>query len=411
MRADQENRSPRPGAPKLRILPEAGTIAASMAPSTQLPAPSDEALAHSAALIAQLRERIAAQGGWMTFSDYMDFALYAPGLGYYTAGSRKLGEEGDFVTAPEMGKLFGRSLARQLQQLTDAGFDQILEVGAGSGALAATLLEELEALGALPRRYLILELSPELRVRERDTLAGRVPHLLERVAWLNGLPPNFRGVIIGNEVLDAMPVEIVRTGATGYEQGGVDAELGWSFRPASGELLQAAQALQLPPGYRTEIPLLARRFISTLGANLDAGVLLFIDYGFPQREFYHPQRTQGTLMCHYRHRAHDDPFFLPGLQDITAHVDFTAVAQAGVDAGLELLGYSNQAQFLVNCGITDVLTALHGSDARTQLKLSAEADKLLSPAEMGELFKVIALGRGVDAPLLGFRGRDRSHTL
>ena len=386
-----------------------------MAPSSQLPAASEEALAHSATLVSSLRERIAAQGGWIPFSEYMEFALYAPGLGYYSAGSRKLGAEGDFVTAPELGKLFGLTLARQLRQILDAGFDEILEVGAGSGVLAATLLEALEALDALPRRYFILELSPELRVRERDTLAQRVPHLLERVVWLNGLPPNFRGAVIGNEVLDAMPVEIFERDSAGYRQLGVDGKLNWSARPAGGELLQAAMSLDLPLNYRSEIPLISRGFIRSLGATLEAGAMLFVDYGFPQREFYHPQRANGTLMCHYRHRAHDDPFFLPGLQDITAHVDFSAIAGAGVEAGLELLGYCNQAQFLVNCGITEVLTqtlaeAEH-DDARTRIKLSAEADKLLSPAEMGELFKVIALGKGLDAGLLGFRGRDRSHTL
>jgi SAM-dependent MidA family methyltransferase len=382
-----------------------------MAPSPHLPAPSEEALAHSAALVAQLRARIEARGGWIPFSEYMEFALYAPGLGYYSAGSRKLGEEGDFITAPELGKLFGRTLARQLHELIAAGFDQILEVGAGSGTLAATLLEELETRGALPHRYLILELSPELRVRERDTLAARVPHLLERVAWLNGLPPNFRGVVIGNEVLDAMPMEIVRIGDTGHEQAGVDADLQWRFVPASGELSRAAAILDLPVPYRTEIPLMARHFVTTLGSSLEAGVLLFIDYGFPRHEFYHRQRDAGTLMCHYRHHAHDDPFFLPGLQDITSHVDFSAVAHAGREAGLAVLGYCNQAQFLVNCGVTEVLTEAQESDTRTRPRLSAEADKLLSPAEMGELFKVIALGRGIEAPLLGFRARDRKHTL
>lgn len=377
-----------------------------------LPEASPEALAHSECLAAHIRERIARAGGWISFAEYMELALYAPGLGYYTAGSRKLGGGGDFTTAPELGPLFGQTLARQLRQLIETGLKNILEVGAGSGALAASILEELEAQNHLPEHYFILELSPDLRARERDTLAARVPHLLERVIWLNQLPPAFSGIVIGNEVLDAMPVEIVRHSEGNYQQGGVNAQLEWSFRPAQDELLAAAQALDLPPDYTSEIGLIASAFIATLAQMLERGVLLFIDYGFPAREFYHPQRSHGTLMCHYRHRAHDNPFHLPGLQDITAHVDFSAIAKSAHAAGLDLLGYCSQAQFLVNCGITDLLQHIPLEDARYRVHLLSVADKLLSPAEMGELFKVIAMGRKFDKPrLLGFHSGDRQHRL
>ena len=375
------------------------------------PQPSPDALAHSAALSAHIRNHIVESGGWIPFAEYMEMALYAPELGYYTAGSRKLGPEGDFTTAPELSPLFGQCIAQQAKVLIEDGLPDILEVGAGSGVLAAGILEELECQDALPDHYFILELSPELRARERDTLAARVPHLLERVVWLNQLPPAFSGLVLGNEVLDAMPTEIVRRLSSGYEQGGVNEQLHWAFRPAQGELLETARALDLPTDYQTEISLVRKAFIATLMQMLERGVLLFIDYGFPSREFYHPQRNQGTLMCHYRHRAHDDPFYAPGLQDITAHVDFSAVAQVAHDADAALMGYTTQAQFLINCGITDLLMRVSPADTARYLPLASAANKLLSPAEMGELFKAIALGKGVGAPLLGFKSGDRSQTL
>ncbi len=298
--------------------------------------------------------------------------------------------------------------------MLDAGFDEVLEVGAGSGALAATLLEELERSGGAPRNYLILELSADLRERSRDTLASRVPHLLERVAWLNRLPPAFSGVVLGNEVLDAMPAHVVRIQGGRVEEGGVGVRsdrLDWSWRVASGELLKAAQALELPEGFRTEIQLAARGFMRSLAGVLEKGAALFVDYGFPEKEFYHPQRKDGTLMCHYRHHAHADPFFLPGLQDITSHVDFSAIAASARSGGLELLGYTGQAQFLVNCGITEVMSRTPPEDEARFLPLANQANRLMSPAEMGELFKVIALGREFAAPLLGFREGDRRQAL
>lgn len=379
-----------------------------------LPEPTPEAREHSDRVAAHIRDEIAARGGWIAFSRYMELALYTPGLGYYSAGARKLGKGGDFVTAPEISPLYGQTLARQIRQVLEAGFDEVLEVGAGSGALAATLLEELERANVVPRNYLILELSADLRERSRDTLAARVPHLLERVAWLNRLPPSFSGLVLGNEVLDAMPVDVVRINGGKVEEGGVavrNNRLDWSWRLASGELLAATERLGLPEGYRTEIQLAARGFLRSLSGMLEKGVALFFDYGFPQEEYYHAQRREGTLMCHYRHQAHADPFFLPGLQDITSHVDFSAVAAAAREGGLELAGYSTQAQFLVNCGITEVMSRTPAEDTARYLPLANQANRLLSPAEMGELFKVIALARGFPAPLAGFREGDRRTSL
>jgi SAM-dependent MidA family methyltransferase len=313
--------------------------------------------------------------------------------------------------------LYGKTLARQVAQVLDTSRPEVLEVGAGSGALAAALLVELEEEGTLPERYLILELSPDLRSRSRDTLAARVPHLLERVAWLNQLPPSFRGCVIGNEVLDAMPVHrVIRCqGDTleGFVQRGagsspfMDLEL-----PAGGSLRETVEPLLLPDDdYRTEVQPVACAFIRSIASMLDSGVALFVDYGFPWREYYHPQRNRGTLMCHYRHHAHADPYYLPGLQDITSHIDFSAVAAAATAAGLDLLGYTSQAHFLINCGLTDLLAHTPADDARAYLPRARQVDKLTSPAEMGELFKVIALGRGMPQPLLGFTRGDRRGAL
>jgi len=381
----------------------------------ELPAPTEDARAHCALVAGRVRREIEASAGWVSFARYLELVLYEPGLGYYMAGARKLGAGGDFVTAPEISRLFGRTVARQVAQVLRASRPEVLEVGAGSGVLAAELLAELASLGALPDRYLILELSPDLRDRSRDTLAARVPHLIERVAWLNQLPAVFQGCVLGNEVLDAMPFHVVSSRAGDLLEAGVavgaTGNFEWSHRPAPAALAAAAQELNLPDRYTTEIGLAARGFLRSVGGMLESGAALFIDYGFPRREYYHPQRDRGTLMCHYRHRAHDDPFLLPGLQDITTHVDFSAVAQAGREGGLDLLGYASQAQFLVNCGITGVLAETPAAEAAAYAPLAAQAHQLLSPAEMGELFKVIALGKGVTAPLLGFTQGDRSHTL
>ena len=379
-----------------------------------MPEPSVDARSHSERLSETIRTDIAANAGWISFARFMELALYAPGEGYYVAGAAKLGAEGDFVTAPEISPLFGRTLARQVAQLLDPPSGQVLELGAGSGTMAADVLGQLQDMDCLPQRYLILEPSPQLRERQRQVLRKRQPALREKIEWIDTLPENFAGAVIANEVLDALPVHVVAWRRDGYYERGVSWQDGftWSERPLPvGALRSAAEAVGAPADYVSEICLLAPALIRSLAAMLRKGALLLIDYGFGRREYYHPQRSRGTLMCHYRHRAHDDPFFLPGLQDLTAHVDFTAVAEAGIDAGLELLGYTTQAQFLVNSGITGLIEQRAEQAASARFALTAGVQKLLSPSEMGELFKVIALGRSVDTPLMGFSSGSKSRLL
>jgi len=374
-------------------------------PPAALPVPDPQALATGRALLDRLERELAAAGNWISFARYMELALHEPGLGYYAAGARKLGAGGDFVTAPELSPLFGRALARQAAQLLQPG-EAVLEFGAGSGALAEDLVAELKDF-----EYWILETSPELKHRQQQRLGSRV-------RWLDRLPRNFRGVMIANEVVDAMPVHALAWTRSGLMERGVcanEGQLAWSERPAEKSLVENSKEIQveIPPSgrYESELALYARAWMRSLGRILERGALLVLDYGFPEGEYYHPQRSMGTLACHYRHRVHGDPFFLPGLQDITAHVDFSALARAARDAGLQLLGYAGQAQFLVNCGITDLLAAQDPADAVRYLPAAAAVQKLLSPAEMGELFKVLAVGRGVAAPLRGFSTGDRSHAL
>ncbi|MCK9202507.1 MAG: SAM-dependent methyltransferase [Gallionella sp.] len=414
--------------------------------SAHLPLPAPEAAQHSAQLTELVRSDISAQGGWITFARYMELALYAPGLGYYTAGAHKFGEAGDFITAPELSPLFGRTVARQVAEVMSQSVPHVMELGAGSGKLAADMLAELERIGSLPESYSILEVSADLRERQQALLHERLPHLAARVHWLDALPETFGGAMVANEVLDALPVHLLhwRGGDTHVpenelERDGLDAEaltlalsrlrergqvllergvvandtgFGWQDRPITDEeLLQAAQRIDVPDGYVSEICLAQRGLINSLAQRLQQGALLFVDYGFGAREFYHPQRSSGTLMCHYRHYAHDDPFFLPGLQDITAHVNFTDAAECGIDAGLELLGYTTQAFFLLNCGIADFMAERAPENLRDYQPLSAQLQKLTSPAEMGELFKVIALGKEMANPLSGFARGDLSRLL
>ncbi len=380
-----------------------------------LPLPSSAALEHSARLTELIRQEIAGHGGWISFARYMELALYAPGLGYYTAGAHKFGEAGDFITAPELSVLFGKTLARQMQQIMAQSAPHILELGAGSGKLAVDMLTELEALNNLPDSYSILEVSADLRERQRALVQEKLPHLLARVCWLDALPENFSGAILANEVLDALPVHLVNWhDAAISECGVVNAGDGfaWAERDISDAALRdAAQKISVPDGYVSEICLAARGLIQSLAARLDTGALVFIDYGFGAKEFYHAQRNRGTLMCHYRHHAHDEPFYLPGLQDITAHVNFTDIAETGIDAGLALLGYTNQAFFLINAGITDLLAQHAPENVREYLPLSGQLQKLTSPAEMGDLFKVIALGKGMQNALSGFVRGDLTRAL
>ena len=383
-----------------------------------LPAPSPEASAHSLTLVAAIAREIGASGGWISFARFMEMALYQPGFGYYSAGARKFGAAGDFVTAPEMTAYFGRALARQVAQVMAASAPHVLEVGAGSGRLAADLLLELERLDALPESYDILDLSADLRERQQATLAAAAPHLLARVRWLDRLPELYAGVVVANELLDAMPAHVVAWREDGIFERGVGLDDGggftWNERPASGALLAAAEEIGrqccLPPGYESEISLAARAWAAEWGHRLQRGGMLLIDYGFPRREFYHQQRGRGTLMCHYRHHSHPDPFYLPALQDVTVHVDFTAIIAAADAAGLDLLGYTSQGQFLLNCGILDLL-AVEPAGSTDYIRAAGAINKLLMPHEMGELFKVIAIGRGIDQSLCGFASGDQSRRL
>jgi SAM-dependent MidA family methyltransferase len=377
-----------------------------------LPVPDADALAHSANLVALIRSEIAACG-WMPYSRYMALALYAPGLGYYSGALQKFGRDGDFVTAPELSPLFGRCVARQLAQLTALSAPHIIEAGAGSGRLAVDLLSELDRLGSAPETYRILELSADLRARQRALVERELPALANRVEWLDTLPERFSGVVIGNELLDALPVERIRGTGHGIEEAGLELDAAGqpvlSWRTAPPALSDAAVALRLATGYETEIGLAGRLWVAEWAQRIDCGALLLIDYGFPQAEYYHRDRSTGTLMCHYRHHAHADTLWMPGLCDITAHVDFTAIAQSAFDAGMSLAGYTSQANFLLNCGVLDLLTP--DADPLVRAKQNAQLNQLTSPAEMGELFKVICMTRGIADPLIGFARGDRSHTL
>lgn len=388
----------------------------------QRPAPANlpplppAAQAHSEAAAAHLRAAIGAASGWLPFDHWMAEALYAPGLGYYAAGNVKLAEAdasapaGDFVTAPQLTPLFARTLARQVAQvLRQTDTQAVLEFGAGTGALAEGVLRELDALGLQDTQYLILEVSADLRARQAERLAP----FGERVRWLDALPDRFRGCVLANEVLDAMPVSLFRWSDDGtvLERGVAwDATQGfvWEDRPAPPRLAEAVAA-RMPalPGYVSEINPQAEAWIDAMGRWLEQGAALLIDYGFPQGEYYHPQRAGGTLMCHLRHHAHGDPFTAPGLQDITAHVDFTAMADAAQAAGLQVLGYTSQARFLMNAGLMELLAQLDPTDVRAYAQAVAPVQKLLSEAEMGELFKVLAVGRGIAQPLIGFARGDR----
>lgn len=424
-----------------------------------LPVPDAAALARSATLRARIAAEISDHGGWLPFSRYMELALYTPGLGYYSGDNVKFGRSpadgSDFITAPELTPLFGQALARPIAQaLKMADADAVLEFGAGSGKLAADLILALHALSVesameapLCRHYAIVELSGELRARQRDTLvdllahagatgpAGAAPeegdadarqHVRDwvdaHVTWIDRLPERFSGVVIGNEVLDAMPITLHPLSAGRWHERGValdGTQLVQQDRPS------AAPAALAPPlralfeqvgrggqDYLVETHGAASAFVATVCTMLEKGAAIFIDYGFPAHEYFHPQRGAGTVMCHYRHQAHTDPLLYPGLQDITAHVDFSAMAQAGLDAGADILGYMSQGRFLINCGIADLLAKQASPEKPAQYLPKANAmQKLLSEAEMGELFKVIGFSRGLEDIPDAFLTGDRSWTL
>ncbi|MBS1187293.1 MAG: class SAM-dependent methyltransferase [Burkholderiaceae bacterium] len=382
----------------------------------KLPEPDHDASVASDALCRLIADDIARHDGWIPFARYMELALYAPNLGYYAGGAAKLGREGDFTTSPEISPLFAAALAQPVARLLAQTAPQMIEFGAGSGKLARDLLTELALLGERVQRYAIVELSGELRARQQETLRD-----FPQVEWLDRLPDAFSGIALGNEVLDAMPVHLVKKTAAGWNEVGVatdDARFTFAERPCDAALAariatQIPEAESLPDGYLTEIHPQAGAFTQTVATMLatgNAGAALLIDYGFPAREYYLPERNRGTLMCHYRQHAHDDPFFLPGLQDITAHVDFSAIAQAAIDGELEVLAYLNQAAFLMASGIGELLLRTRPDDAARYLPQANAVKLLLSPAEMGELFKVLIVGKNVRLPDALLRD-DRSHRL
>ncbi|MCG1041289.1 class I SAM-dependent methyltransferase [Mycetohabitans sp. B8] len=386
-----------------------------------LPVPGDTELAHVRTLVQHIAGQIAAAGGWLPFDRYMELALYTPGLGYYSGGLVKFGrgpdDGSDFITAPELSPLFAQTFAKPVAELLGAtGTRHVVEFGAGTGKFAAGLLRTLDALGVGCARYTIVELSGELRARQRECIAETAPQFASCVQWVDTLPERVEGVIVGNEVLDAMPVRLfARQDGLWHERGVAVADASrfvFADRPLAAAAVPAA--LACVPGrhdYVTETHEAAAAFVRTVCSVLDRGAALFVDYGFPAAEYYHPQRTEGTLMCHYRHRAHGDPFLYPGLQDITAHVQFSAIGQAAHDAGAHWLGYTSQARFLMNAGITDSLAQLDPADPARFLPAANAVQKLLSEAEMGELFKVIAFCRGLDAAPGAFERGDRSHML
>ncbi len=377
-----------------------------------LPEPSADALAASRALERLIREAIRENDDWIPFSRYMELALYARGLGYYAGGSAKLGKDGDFTTAPEITPLFGATLALFAAELLAGQPLRLLEFGAGTGKLAADLLHALAQRGVAVASYQIVELSAELRARQQQALAG-----YPQVQWLDAPPPAFSGMIVANEVLDAMPVPLLVRRDGRWLERGVALE-GERFVFADRECPQtlAAQipdAEGLADGYVTEVHPQQSGFVRVLADMLkagDGGMAVLVDYGFPAHEYYLPQRAQGTLMCHYRHHAHGDPFYLPGLQDITAHVDFTEVARTALDAGLELSGYLSQAAFLLAAGLPALLQSESPEDVKRWLPMANAVQKLTSPAEMGELFKVLLLSHRLKLPTR-FLQQDRSHRL
>jgi len=373
-----------------------------------LPAPAPEARARSAALLAVIREEIVRAGGPIGFSRYMELALYAPGLGYYSGGAAKLGAAGDFVTAPEISTLFGRCMARQIDEaLAAIGGGEVLELGGGTGALAAAALAE----SATGLAWNMLEPSPELRERQQARLGTRV-------RWLDTLPQGFKGVVVANEVADALPVERFRIVdgeprrlGVGYDDGG----LAWTLLPPDPHFAGVVHALEIEigrpfsEGYTGEFCPMLQAWVRSLADSLAEGLMLIVDYGLPRRELYGPDRIDGTLICHYRHRAHADPFLWPGLQDLSAWVDFTAIAEAGTGAGLTLEGFTTQAAFLSGNGLDEMLQSA-GRDA-AGIALAQQAKRLLLPGDMGERFRVMGLSRGLGPALAGFGVLDLANRL
>ena len=387
-----------------------------------LPPPDEAAKRRSSELSTCIVRACSSQGGSIAFRDYMQMALYQPGLGYYSGGLQKFGDAGDFVTAPEISPLFSRCIARQLAQvLTDAGLVDVLEFGAGSGVMAADMLLELERLQALPGQYCIVELSAELRDRQQQTIMTKAPHLRGKVLWLDALPQQrIDAVIVANEVLDAMPVECFRINDDAVEQLRVTARNGQLQAAyveaddafvAQVRIIEQRRGKAFENGFCSEFNPAIQAWLTSLHDVLDKGLVLIIDYGYPVKEYYLDERNSGTLICHYQHRAHADPLWYPGLQDITAFVDFSAVAHAAVAAGFNISGYTSQAMFLLGCGLGDLHQSLLTDDPTQQLLLAQQIKTLTLPSEMGERFKAMALSKDIELPLIGFAMQDHCNRL
>jgi SAM-dependent MidA family methyltransferase len=392
-----------------------------------LPEPCEAAKKHSLLLEKSIKAACDSAGGWIRFAKFMDIALYQPGLGYYSSGSQKFGEKGDFITAPEVSHFFGQCLAGQVAEVLQnirQGTDEkasILEFGAGSGVLAVDILQQLEKLDCLPEQYLIIELSAELKQRQEQLLQEKIPHLYSRVRWLNQLPEDVaNAVVIANEVLDAMPVECFRVFDNKIEAlmvGVEDDKLTIRYSRANEvteekiSSIQQRSEIEFSDGYRSEYNPAIAGWLSALDSKIDKMVALLIDYGYNEKEYYHADRTEGTLMCYYQHRAHDDIFWWPGLQDITAFVNFTDVAYCAVDLDMKVSGYTTQAAFLLANGLSDLHAEQVTDDVQQQIKLSQQIKTLTLPSEMGDRFKVMALTKNYDEPLVGFSMLDLRNRL
>ena len=414
-----------------------------------LPPLDEQAASDCAALCLDIQEKIKQNNGFLPFVDYMNWALYAPKYGYYSGRAEKIGQYGDFATAPQLTDLFGKCIAKQILQILPQTAGNIYEFGAGTGKLAVDILKWLPENAW--QKYYIIELSADLQQRQQDYIQNKIPQYAHKIEHLCRLPEQFDGVILGNEVLDAMPCEVVEMREDGIYRMGVKNKVkiiqnekrrraadsidntarqanelsflkyfddtlqgfDWAATKATGFLLEQA-TFRLPESvfpYRTEINLQAEAFVRTLAERLNCGGMLWIDYGFDAAEYYHPQRTMGTLIGHYRHHTVDNPFVFTGQMDLTAHIDFSAIADAATNQGLDFIGYTTQAAFLMACGITDFLCELGDTAGEEYIKTAAAVQKLLLPHEMGELFKCIAFGKNIDPDWIGFQGLDLSAKL
>ncbi|MDE0754223.1 MAG: SAM-dependent methyltransferase [Woeseiaceae bacterium] len=389
--------------------------------SLKLPSPDSDSAAHSAKVFDCVADAIDAGGRSISFAEFMHLALYAPGLGYYSAGSRKFGTAGDFVTAPEISPLFGNVLAGQSAYVLDQlGGGDILEPGAGTGALAVSMLRKLDELSSLPENYFILEVSPDLAERQAARIKVDAPEFFDRVSWLAEIPKTFAGVVIANEVIDAFPVErfLIREGNVLQSRVTMEGgNLTWTYAEAPSGLATAVRNIEcelgctFPDGYTSEISFAARNWVSELAASITAGFVFLIDYGVTRREYYAAERSDGWLRCHFRHHAHDNPLLLPGIQDVTTWVDFTSVAEAAVAADMSVAGYVTQASFLLNGGLEGELANFDSLSISEQVELSGRIKLLTLPAEMGEHFKCMGLSRGALHAPSGLTAFDRTHLL